>query len=62
MNQYSKETNEMLLKDVCANDETGIFEAIARISVEHGMPVENLSGFIVDLIGVINRWSEMVRK
>ena len=62
MTQYSKETNEMLLKDVCANDETGIFEAIARISVEHGIPVENLSGFMVDLLGVINRWSEMIHK
>ena len=62
MTKYTKESNEMLLKDICKDDETGIFEAIARLSAEHGMPVENISGYMVDLIAVINRWSEMIRQ
>ena len=62
MTRYNSIANCSLLKSICENDETGIFEAIARVSLDHGMPYENLSGFMVDLIGAINRWSENAKK
>ena len=57
MTSYGNEVNKVLLKNVCESDDTGIFEAIARVSLEHGMPFENLSAFMVDLICLINRWA-----
>ena len=52
------EMNDKLLKDLINEDDEGILEALMRLVLEHGMPYENLAGFMLDYTNLISRWSE----
>lgn len=58
--KFDNETNKDIIKEICSIDKTGIFEALGNLAVEHGMPIENLAGFLLDMTHVINRWSDMM--
>ena len=57
-----REWNDRLIKDLCETDKTGIYESIARLCIEHGMPFENIAGFIYDFSMVIGRWSHYMKE
>ena len=60
--KLSKEWNDRLIKDLCETDKTGIYESIARLCIEHGMPFENIAGFMYDFSVALAIWSGFMKE